>query len=226
MHDLFAHGAVGDNASHVRLTVVRHGADLVFHGVLHSDAHGAVIVDHPAPVQRRARIIYHERSVRMSGAGKCAKHGVRIDPHGVAAQQLRVRRGAWGTVAHACMDDIAFYIRIFNTSLIIAAAGPSDFQSTRCAIFLDADATFYQQWGGVGTPATRVANTLARMVDIVFQVDGTYALARNFNGRIGQLIAGAKVRILEARFPVFSSMLYELVSAVCECGLVCECGVV
>ncbi len=44
-----------------------------------------------------------------------------------------------------------------------------------------------------------LANTLARMVDIIFQVDGLYARPANFAGRVGFIIAGGKVSKLFIR---------------------------
>ncbi len=40
----------------------------------------------------------------------------------------------------------------------------------------------------------RAANTLAKMVDVLFQVDGIYQMANNFGGRVGLLVAGGKVQ--------------------------------
>lgn len=71
---------------------------------------------------------------------------------------------------------------------------PLSLEHTRCSLFLDAEANFFQQWGGVGTMSERVTATIIKMVDIIYQVDGVYSNSRNFAGTLNLYIVGSKVQ--------------------------------
>eukprot|EP00043_Microstomoeca_roanoka_P012706 m.123267 g.123267 ORF g.123267 m.123267 type:complete len:1065 (-) comp15566_c1_seq1:230-3424(-) len=62
-----------------------------------------------------------------------------------------------------------------------------------CAIFLDADKSFLEAWGGSGSLEERKQRAILQMVDILFQVDGIYQNQRNFAGQLTFRIVGAAV---------------------------------
>jgi hypothetical protein len=54
------------------------------------------------------------------------------------------------------------------------------FSDEVCEIFLDADKSFFDHWGGSGTLAARLHRTTLKMIDIIYQVDGIYSKNGSF----------------------------------------------
>jgi len=62
-----------------------------------------------------------------------------------------------------------------------------DSSHVQCSLYLDADGPFFRQWGGdaATTPyAQRVAATVVRMVDVMYQVAAVYAIHANLGGTL------------------------------------------
>eukprot|EP00056_Hartaetosiga_gracilis_P007529 m.109431 g.109431 ORF g.109431 m.109431 type:complete len:1576 (-) comp12732_c0_seq1:1642-6369(-) len=64
---------------------------------------------------------------------------------------------------------------------------------TVCPLFLDADKSFLDAWGGEGTLKQRKLRVVAKMIDIIFQADGIYQHRDNFKDVLSFRIVGVAV---------------------------------
>eukprot|EP00050_Salpingoeca_kvevrii_P022706 m.130873 g.130873 ORF g.130873 m.130873 type:complete len:904 (+) comp9797_c0_seq1:112-2823(+) len=71
---------------------------------------------------------------------------------------------------------------------------------TRCEVFLDADKTFYDQYGGDGTEEDRISRTALKMLDLFYHVDSLYAAQPELQNMIGFDVVGLKVHNTLTRF--------------------------
>eukprot|EP00051_Salpingoeca_urceolata_P007006 m.92810 g.92810 ORF g.92810 m.92810 type:complete len:766 (-) comp15076_c0_seq1:310-2607(-) len=62
-----------------------------------------------------------------------------------------------------------------------------------CAVYLDADVSFLNTWGGTGTLEQRIQRAQEVMLDVFFQAEGILALEGNLKGTVNFRIAGLSV---------------------------------
>lgn len=86
---------------------------------------------------------------------------------------------------------------VLNRPLRARRAGQQRVDHVQCSLYLDADATFFREWGGeVGGSATfasRVAATLVKMIDVMYQVVALYGASANLGGSLQLHVRGATV---------------------------------
>lgn len=170
-HERWLSGAVaGDPGSAVRVTSATDGR---FHGSIHTGDAGVYIVELGAVAG--TVVVYHERALPVSARSP----------------------------GHRCGSSAASPWNHPRKPPVLLPLSPQhrtvrrrrNSAETVCRVFLDADESFLEYWGGPTADPTeeRVARATLKMIEIIYQVDGIYSREYNIQSLLSLKIAGAKV---------------------------------
>ena len=74
-----------------------------------------------------------------------------------------------------------------------SSGGAAGLSRAACTVELHADKSFFDAWGGSGTTAHRVSQTIVKMVNLLHSADAVFSDPANMGRKLGLVVGGAKV---------------------------------